>query len=77
MFNFCFEKRVGRMLLWKKINERFLLELERVPDLALKPGPEEKLGLNKLNTQYYLSSHFGEACKFLEGTRGLKRIWLE
>ena len=36
------------------------LELERVPDLARRSGPEEKLALGKLNTQYYPSSIFLE-----------------
>ena len=37
------------------------LELERVPDPAKRPGPKEKLALNKLNGRFYLSSNFGKA----------------
>ena len=37
------------------------IELERVTDPARRPGPEEKLESNKLNTRHYLGSNFGIA----------------
>ena len=37
------------------------IELERVPDPVRRPGPEEKLAINKPNTQYYPGSIFLKA----------------
>ena len=37
------------------------IELERVPDPARRPGPEEKLAVNKTNTWYYLGPNLGQA----------------
>ena len=37
----------------KLVPARILLELEKAPDRARRPGPEENLMVNKLNTQYY------------------------
>ena len=36
------------------------LELERVPNPARRPGPEEKLAINKPKTHYYLGQNLGQ-----------------
>ena len=41
------------------------LELERVPDPAQRPGPEEKLAVNKLNTRYYPGPNLIQAHELL------------
>ena len=38
-----------------------LVELERAPDPALRPGPEEKLVVNKPNTLYYPGPNLSQA----------------
>ena len=37
------------------------IELERVTDTAQRPGPEEKLVINKPNTQYYPGQNLSQA----------------
>ena len=49
------------------------VELERVPNPAGRPEPEEKLSLNKLNTRYYPSLNYAKAESFLGGSTGLKK----
>ena len=38
----------------------FLLEMDRVPYQARRPGPEDMRALNKSNTQYYPDSNLGK-----------------
>ena len=42
------------------------LELERVPEPAWSPGPEEKLALNKPNTRHYPGPNLGQACELFD-----------
>ena len=37
------------------------LELERIPDPARRPGPDEKLIVNEHNTPYYPDPNLGQA----------------
>ena len=45
------------------------VEMEQVPDLPLRPGPDEKLALNMLNTRYHQGSNFGKALKLVGYTK--------
>ena len=52
--------------MWKTVQ----IELERPPDLAQRPGPEEKLVVNKPNTGYYRGPNRGQARKFFDMNEG-------
>ena len=46
--------------------EPFEIKLDRVPDLAQRPGPEEKLEVIISNTQYYPGLNLSQACKLFK-----------
>ena len=48
-------------------------ELERVPDPARGPGPEEKLAINKTSTRYYLAPNLEKAREPFSGLDMAKR----
>ena len=51
------------------------VELEQVPDPARRPGPEEKLTVNKPNTRYYLGSNLGKTRElFVRLDRARKKV---
>ena len=50
------------------------LELERVLDPARRPGPEEKLTVNKPNTQYYPGPILGQARELFDKLDKSKEI---
>ena len=48
------------------------IELERVTDPARRPGPEEKLVINKLNTQHYSGPNLSQACELFSRTNSAR-----
>ena len=53
------------------------LELEQVPDPARRPGPDEKLSVNKPNTRYYSGSNLDKSVSFLANTYNIEHTRLE
>ena len=51
-----------------------VVELERVPNLAQRPGPDEKLAVNKSNTTR--AQTLAKPVRFLKSSTGLERLGL-
>ena len=51
------------------------LELERVPDLARRPKPEEKLTVNSTLPDTSRAQISTKTASFMLGSTGLERMW--